>query len=420
MSSHELVAIDRAHERHAPPWIFSLTSVPYGVVGAFTGTTMPYLARKAGIDMESIGWFGFATMIPPMLQFLYAPLVDVGPRRKHWLVLVSVLSALCIALAMTMPLPSRVGPFMALSVAGQLVSGLVGSCNGGIIAASMPNALRGKTAGWMNTGNLAGGAVGTAAALWMNGRFAPQLIGAAMIAMMVVPSLAALAIPEAARPSQPISSAFGDTMRDIRAVLRTRKGWTGVLLCASPVGTAALINYFSALAPDYGAPDRVVVFVNGWASGLVTAGGALAGGWLCDRMNRRVAYLASGALTALVGLIMRQAPATAATYTVGVLVYLFVAGLCFAAFSAFVFEVVGDAVGKAAATQYTLFTAAGNFAIAYVGKVDTHYHEAFGVRGVLASDALLNVVGIAGLLALSLFVLRAPKGAPAEAAREAA
>jgi hypothetical protein len=98
-----------------------------------------------------------------------------------------------------------------------------------------------------------------------------------------------------------------------------------------------------------------------------------------------------------------------------VLTYLFVAGICFAAFSAFIFEVVGDAVGKAAATQYTLFTAAGNFAIGWVGKVDTHYHEAYGVRGVLAADAIANVVGILGLAVLFFVVLRAPKAAPVEA-----
>ena len=419
MSSHEVIGTDHAKARHASPWVFGFTSVPYGIVGSFSGTTMPFLARKAGIDMEAIGWFGFATMIPPMLQFLYAPIVDIGPKRKHWLVLVSGLSALCIAVAMSMPLPSRIGTFMALAVAGQLISGLVGSCNGGIISASMPDALRGKTAGWMNTGNLAGGAFGTAASLWMNGRFSPKVVGVAMVAMMVLPALVALAIPEPEREPHPLRKVFGDTLRDIWAVLRQRKGWTGVLLCASPVGTAALLNYFSALAPDYNAPDRVVLFVNGWASGLVTAAGALVGGWACDRMNRRVAYLASGALTALVGLAMRQMPFTPTTYTVGVLVYLFVAGLCFAAFSAFIFEVVGDAVGKAAATQYTLFTAAGNFAIAYVGKVDTHYLEAHGVRGVLAADAVQNVVGIALLLVLFYVVLRAPKPAATPAAAPA-
>lgn len=399
---------------HAPPWLFGVTGIPYGIVGAFAGTTMPFLARKAGIEMEQIGWFGFATMIPPMLQFLYAPIIDVGPKRKVWLVLVSALGALCLAGAMMMPLPSRVGAFMGLTVAGQLISGLVGSCNGGIISASMPNELRGKTAGWLNTGNLTGGAIGASVSLWMTTHnLDPRLIGVALFAMMIVPSLAALAIPEPERDREPLGVVFTGMLRDVWGVIRVRKGWTGVLLCASPVGTAALLNYFSALAEDYHAPEKVVVFVNGAASGLVTAVGALVGGWVCDRMSRRAAYLWSGALTAIVALAMGAAPLTPQTYTIGVLTYLFVAGICYAAFSAFIFEVVGDSIGKAAATQYTLFTAAGNLAIAYVGKLDTHYHKAHGVRGVLVADAVQNVVGIVVLVALFWLVLdRHQKASP--------
>ncbi|MFI5299033.1 MAG: MFS transporter [Polyangiales bacterium] len=398
--------------KHAPPWLFGITSIPYGIVGAFAGTTMPFLARKAGINMEDIGWFGFATMIPPMLQFLYAPIIDIGPKRKVWLVLVSILGALCLGGAMMMPLPGKVGAFMGLTVAGQLISGLVGSCNGGIISASMPDAMRGKTAGWLNTGNLTGGAIGASVSLWMTTHNVdPRYIGLALFAMMLLPSLAALAIPEPERERrEALGVVFTGMLKDVWGVVRVRKGWTGVLLCASPVGTAALLNYFSALAPDYHAPENVVVFVNGAASGLVTAAGALVGGWACDRMNRRAAYLWSGALTAIVALIMRTAPFTPQTYTIGVLTYLFVAGICYAAFSAFIFEVVGDSVGKAAATQYTLFTAAGNFAIAYVGKLDTHYHKVHGVRGVLMADAVQNIVGIVLLVALFWLVLdRHPK-----------
>jgi len=406
VSSHEVVVTAHARAPHAPPWLFGVTSVPFGIVGAFCGTTMPFLTRKAGIDMEAIGWFGLATMIPPMLQFMYAPIIDIGPKRKHWLIIVSVLGATCLAGALMMPLPTHVAAFMVLSVLGQLVSGLVGSCNGGIISASMPDKLRGKTAGWSNTGNLAGGAFGTAASLWMNGRFDPRWIGLAIFLLMVVPSLAALAIPEPPREAQPLGAIFGGMIRDVWAVVRERHGWTGILICASPVGSAALLNYFSALAPDYHAPDSVVVVVNGWASGLVTATGALIGGWACDRMNRRAAYLIGGGLSALVAVVMRLAPQNATTYTLGVLVYLFVAGLCYAAFSAFTYEVVGNSVGRAAATQYTLFTAAGNLAIGYVGKIDTHYHRAFGVSGVLMADAVQNVAGIVIMLIVFSVVFR--------------
>ena len=74
-----------------------------------------------------------------------------------------------------------------------------------------------------------------------------------------------------------------------------------MLLFSSPVGTAALINYFAGMAPDYRASAGMVAFINGWVNGLVTAVGSLIGGYLCDRYSRRAMYLLSGGLTALCG-----------------------------------------------------------------------------------------------------------------------
>jgi MFS transporter, PAT family, beta-lactamase induction signal transducer AmpG len=404
-------------ERHAPPWLFGITAIPYGIVGGFCGTTMPFLTRKAGISVESIGWFGLATMIPPMLQFLYAPIIDVGPKRKHWLVIVTLLGAACLCTAMMMPLPSAVGPFLAFTVAGQLISGLVGSCNGGLLASTMPNELRGAAGGWLNAGNLGGGALGSWVAIVMTNRGAqPIVLGLTVAAMMVVPSLAALFIVEAERVKRSARQIIGTTLRDVWSVARSKPGWTGMLFCMSPVGTAALINYFSGLAVDYKASDGMVAFVNGPVNGLLTAAGSLAGGYLCDRMNRRVAYLASGALTAVCALAMSFAPLSPSTYAIGVSTYLFIAGLCYAAFSAVVLEAIGRA-GAAASTQYTLFTAAGNAAIGYVGFVDTRFHTHYGVKSLLRVDAGLNLLGI---VVLSLMIAFVYKGTRAQRSEPAA
>src|SRR5262249_52333333 len=162
------------------------------------------------------------------------------------------------------------------------------------------------------------------------------------------------------------------------------------LFCISPVGTAALVNFFSAMSTDYHASGRMVAFINGPVNGLLSAGGSLIGGYLCDRMNRRLAYLLSGGLTAVCGLLMSFAPLSDMTYAVGVSTYLFIAGFCYSAFSAVVLEAIGNA-GAAAATQYTLFTAAGNAAIGYVGWIDTRFGKR-GPTGLLRADAALNLI----------------------------
>jgi MFS family permease len=161
----------------------------------------------------------------------------------------------------------------------------------------------------------------------------------------------------------------------------------------------------------------MVTIVNGVANGLLTAVGSLVGGWVCDRMNRRLAYALAGAATAVVGIAMSMAPLSPATYAVGALVYMLVTGFCYAAFSAMVLEIIGAQKGAAASAQYTLFTAAGNGAIAYVTAVDGWGYAHHGPRGLLVTDALANIVGIAMLLGLSYALLRPRAASPAPVVR---
>ena len=43
-----------AEPKHPHPWLFALTGMPYGVVGAFSGNVMPYLTRRANLDVGEI------------------------------------------------------------------------------------------------------------------------------------------------------------------------------------------------------------------------------------------------------------------------------------------------------------------------------------------------------------------------------
>lgn len=384
---------------HPPPWLFGLTGMPYGICGGFVATTMPFLTRKAGVSVGNIGWYGTLMFFPPVVQFLYAPLVDVGPKRKHWLVITSIVGAACLGVALTMPLPAKITAFMALVFAAQAISGLVGSCNGGLMATTLPDQLRGAAGGWLNVGNLTGGALGSWLTLSMAQRHRPSTVGLALAALMVLPSLPSLLVDEPKRARRSPREVFVTLWRDVARVARSRSGWTGMLLFVSPVGSAALINYFAGLAVDYRASDGMVAFVNGPVNGLLTAVGALVGGYACDRGNRRALYMLSGALTALCGLGMMAAPLSPMTYAVGVSVYLLVAGFCYAAFSASVLETIGKG-GAAASTQYALCVSAGNAAIGWVGFVDTRFHESHGPRGLLAVDAALNLAGIVALVFL--------------------
>jgi MFS family permease len=225
----------------------------------------------------------------------------------------------------------------------------------------------------------------------------PLTVALALAAIVMMPSFAALLIDEPPRPQRPVREVFSSLWHEVFRTARSRPGWTGILLCLSPVGTSALIYYFSALAVDFHASDRMAAFVNGPINGLVSALGALVAGRICDRMNRRLAYLLAGTLTAACGIAMMLAPLTPTTYAVGVTTYLFTSGLCYTAFSAMVLETIGNAADSGS-TQYQLFASAANTAIAYVGFIDTRFHHWRGPAGLLGVDAALNLVGVAALV----------------------
>jgi MFS family permease len=391
--------------------------MPYGVVGSFTGMVMPYLARRAGIEVEDIGWFVTLLFVPTFFQFIYAPVVDFWMRRKHWLVTVATVGALCQFGAYQMSLPDHLVPFLIFAFAAQAISGLVGACNGGLLATTIPDDKRGKAGAWYNIGNLSGGGVSGALAIYMTGHgYSPVLVGGVLAAMMILPSLAILVIDEPAPDREgSFLQALRVVIREAWSILDNRAGLTGLLLCLSPVGTAALANYFSAIAEDFVKPgltdqlakldteaakalldqkvSDLLAFVSGPVGQILTAVGAGIGGFLCDRANRRAMYLVSGGLTAVCGIALAFAPHTELSFTVGALVYALITGFCYASFTATVLETIGDEK-QAASTRYSMFVAAGNAAIAYVGLVNTRFHADHGSSGVIASDAILNFGGV--------------------------
>lgn len=370
---------------------------PYGVVGQFTGLVMPYATEQAGEQLGSIGWYNALLFVPTFLLFLYAPIVDIGPRRKHWLVIVAAIGAGCLIASFQMKLPGQIPEYLAFAFAAQLIAGLVGSCAGGLMATAMPDELRGRAGGWYNIGNLSGGGLFAAIAIAMIGHGVdPRVIGGVVAVMMVLPAVVMLVIEEPPRPHAAPREVFRQTLREVGDVLASRSGLTGIALSLSPVGSAALANYFSGMSKPYGVGPDVVAVVTGAGTVGLNAVGALIGGTLCDRFNRRVLYLVSGALTAVCGIAMALSPRTESTYILGVTTYALITGFCYAAFTAYVLETIGRG-DRTAATKYSLFTAASNFAITYVGWIDTRFNERHGVEGVVASDAALNLIGVAVL-----------------------
>ena len=108
-------------------------------------------------------------------------------------------------------------------------------------------------------------------------------------------------------------------------------------------------------------------------------------------MDRRTAYTLFGILMAACAVLMAWAPHTLTMYYVFVLGYGFIAGLCFASFTAVTLEAIGKG---AAATKYSIFASLSNTPIAYLGVVNGYFYEKFGSNAGLISDAAMGVAGI--------------------------
>src|ERR1700722_16057974 len=83
--------------------------------------------------------------------------------------------------------------------------------------------------------------------------------------------------------------------------------------------------------------------------------------------------------------------------------YAFSSGLCYAGFSAFVFEAIGKG---AAATKYTVYASLSNAPIYYMTIIDGWAHTHYGPRGMLNIEALFGVLGIGLFLGLLKYANR--------------
>ncbi len=400
--------------KHPPVWLFAILQIPYGVGGVFSSTIIGRILNTNQVDHNKSDWAVTASLLIAGFQFLLAPTVDLKLRRRSWYLLMSTVAACLIMAAMLTPMPQHVDRFIFFALTGQVAIGFLSACLGGLMVSTIPNELRGRASGFSNFGNVGVAAIAGGVFLQLLETRTLPLVGMVVAAAVILPALVVLTIEESPPELKSARELFGRMFGDIWTLLKRREGWTGLLLCMSPVGTAALLQLFSSYASLYHASDRTVTWVNGYIGGFLTGAACLLGGWICDRMNRRWAYIGAGALTAICGGVMAFAPITPQTYAIGALTYLFITGFCYAAFTAFELEVIGTQ-SATAGTQYSLYTSAGNFAIFYVLRLDSmgrewyeHRHgEALAPRGLLGTDAIVNVVGI--VLFLALITLLKPK-----------
>ncbi len=379
------------HRRWPAPWLFFVLILPGGIFGGFTMTPLPFLLSQAGVPVERIANIGSLLYIPTVFYFLWAPLVDMKLRRRTWLVLSSFGSAGLLAGAMPLVGAKHLVLLTVLLMGAQTVNVLVSAAEGGLMVTSLSEAGQGKASGWTQAGNLGGGALGAGITLWLLQHTRLFVATVATAAMTAVPSLAALTVPEGPpAPTAGLGDHIRKIIRELWAVLRSRRTLGGLLLLAAPVGSGAALNLLPAVASHYGVGSQGVLWINGLGGGLMLSLGSLLATLVPGDWDRRTTYATAGLLNALASVTL-MAGDRPQIYYVGTVLYLITTGFSYARFTALVMEVLGPGE-HGTSTRYSLFLAAGNLPIAYVLWLDGIGYQRFGTHGLFGVDAAGNLL----------------------------
>lgn len=388
----------------APLWLFALAAAPYGAFNGLVAVALPYVLRRHAIPVEHIATIGSIVQAPTIWYFLWAPVVDVRLRRRTWVILLSLGSALSCALALGGGGAPSVRRLTALLVTASIFSQPISSAVGGLVATVVPNSVRGRTGGWSQAGIVAAGILAGGVTVWLTGHASPITTSVVAALFIAIPAFAVLAIDEPSPPPVKLKPHLANMLHDVVAALRRRDVQLGLVFFLSPISAGALMNLFSAVAGDFHASTTTVLWVVAIA-GVLTPVGALLGGLACDRFDRWRVYPVAGIASAIAAGGTLLGPLRPATYLAGAAAYALATGLGYAAFMALAFDLTGSNTA-AAGTRFTLFMAASNTPIVYMLRLDGWGHAHFGVRGMLAVDALANAA-----FGLIFLASRSPKWA---------
>jgi PAT family beta-lactamase induction signal transducer AmpG len=394
------------HPHAAHPFLFLVLFIPFGAVPGFLTVALAYELKKKGIDTSDIAIVVGLSYICLLLKWLWAPLVDTLLTRKTWYVGSTLACGLGLGLAGKAAMgvhPSLVAISAWLTISN-FAATLLAMAVESLMAATVTDDQRGRAGGWSMAGNLGGQGLGGGLSLWLieSGGFSSAASGA-MLGLLCALCCAALLWVDDSKPLLKLDGHVEAAGRrgvaanlraigaDLWELLRSRMGILALLICLLPIGSGAAQNLWSPIAGEWHASAGVVAFVTGAMSGLISAAGCLAGGWMCDHLDRKAAYCLFGFLLCVAAVGMALCPRTSNQYIFWTSAYAFVVGLCYAAYCAVVLEAIGQ---TAAATKFSFLSAVSNSPIMLMTFVDGWVQGRWGTNGMLWTEAAVGGAGI--------------------------
>jgi MFS transporter, PAT family, beta-lactamase induction signal transducer AmpG len=394
----------KVSSRHIHPWVFMILIIPFGVGYGYVGVTLAYQLTRSGVSVGQVAALVAVWILPHTWKFFWAPVIDVGLSQKKWYLLGGFLSAIGIAAMGFFP-ATKTG-LAALSVVAFLASlatTVLGMSTESLMAHSTPEELKGRAGGWFQAGSLGGSGIGGGLGLFLAERLPSPWMASCIVGCLCLLCCAALTgVPTPARSLEAtgLFPRFAITLKDLWQMVKSRPGALALILCFLPLGSGAAP--LPAIAKEWSASADTVALVTGVLGGVVSAVGCLIGGWLCDRMDRKNAYVWFGLFQAAGGLAMALLPRNQAMYVLWASVYGFAGGFTYAAFSAFVLETIGK---RAAATKYNVLASLANMPVYYMTIIDGWAHDRWGSIGMFFTESGFAVSAAVVFLVLAGILL---------------
>jgi PAT family beta-lactamase induction signal transducer AmpG len=378
-----------------------------GLPLALSGSALQAWFTTAGMSLREIGWI---TLIGQayVFKFLWAPLLDRLPlpflgRRRGWILLMQLL---CGAALISMSFYTPQGAASALAFLGVLLA-FASATQDIAYDAHRTDLLRPKERGWgtalmqggYRTGMLVSGALALILAEHLGWAWVYRLMGALMLAAMLVTIISPDAPDE--QPTRSFAAAvvqpFADFFQRYGALALA---WLALMvlykLCDAFVlslSTTFLLRVPQFTLTQLGAINKTF----GLVAGLL---GALAGGWVVTRMRLFSALLILGVAQALVNLgyiwLVHSGPDLIALATV-VGMENFFSGL---GSTAFVVLVTALCNVRFSATQYALLSSLAAVGRVFLGPLAAWLVPQVGWSNFFAITALSALPGL--LLVVSL------------------
>ena len=389
--------------RGAHPAIFFVLYFSFGASGGFLAGAAENVYVAGGVSTAAFGAVLSIAIAPQVAKVLWAPLVDTTLNPKLWYLVASLAVAAAIVSAGLLPVRAASLPALsAISVAVAVSSSFLGMAADSLMAHDTDPAQRGAAGGWSQAGNLGGAGVGASASLAIAGyTHSLPLAGIGVAAFCAACALGLTFAPAAhSLPKQPrYLETLKEVARDCWEVCRARTGWLTLFVFVLPLGSGGAANLFTGIAREWGVGAGLLAVIT-FGSAIATGLGSIVGGYICDRMDRKTAYVLFGVLAGVAAAVAAVAPKTPEWFVAFGLAYNAALGMAYAAYAAANLEAIGRG---AAATKYTLFASVANIPVMVMPWADGLADTRGGASAMLwlelgvalAAAALYALVAIA-------------------------